>query len=198
MRIYTKVGDGGNTSLYDGTKVSKDNIIIDCVGDLDELNSELGCIIAGVNDNIDVFNENMEFVDIIKQAQVNLFDMGSLLAHPTNPESKNLYFDKDNVLVKELETNIDKMTAVLPKLTNFILPGGNLLMAFTHKTRTVCRRFERKLINLRNSKQTQEGEYVVENSCIAYINRLSDYLFTFARFVGFLCKTEEIIYKRRA
>lgn len=195
MRIYTKVGDGGNTSLYDGTKVSKDNIIIDCVGDLDELNSELGCIIAGVNDNIEVFKESMEYVEIIKKAQVNLFDMGSLIAHPSNPESKNLSFDKDGELVKELETHIDKMTAVLPKLTNFILPGGNLLMAFTHKTRTVCRRFERKLINLRNTQQ--DNENAVENSCVAYINRLSDYLFTFARFVGYLCKTEEIIYKRR-
>ena len=195
MRIYTKVGDGGNTSLYDGTKVSKDNIIIDCVGDLDELNSELGCIIAGVNDNIEVFKESMEYVEIIKKAQVNLFDMGSLIAHPSNPESKNLSFDKDGELVKELETHIDKMTAVLPKLTNFILPGGNLLMAFTHKTRTVCRRFERKLINLRNTQQ--DNENAVENSYVAYINRLSDYLFTFARFVGYLCKTEEIIYKRR-
>lgn len=194
MKIYTKTGDNGFTSLYDGSRVSKDNIVIDCVGDLDELNSELGCILACYNE----YNQNSDIdtiiiirhIDIIIKSQSYLFDMGSLIAHPNNPESKNLTYDSDGENVKELELAIDNMTEIIPKLSNFILPGGNLLMSFIHKARTVCRRVERKLIILKNNK------YTIDDSCLVYINRLSDFLFTFARYVGFVSNCKEVIYKK--
>lgn len=194
MRIYTKTGDNGSTSLYDGSRVSKDNIIIDCIGDLDELNSELGCILACYdeynNDNEDKRILIIKYINIVNKSQSYLFDMGSLIAHPNNPESKNLSFDSDGENVKELEEAIDMMTELLPKLCNFILPGGNLLMSFIHKARTVCRRVERKLAIVKNNK------YTIEDSCLVYINRLSDFLFTFARYVGLVCNCKEVIYKK--
>ena len=105
-------------------------------------------------------------------------------------KKKKLSFDTEGEYVKELENAIDSMTIVLPQLRNFILPGGNEFIAFIHKTRTVCRRFERKLINLKNK------QYYIEDSCLIYINRLSDFLFTFARYVCYISKCQEVIYRR--
>lgn len=194
MKIYTKTGDKGSTSLYDGSRVSKDDIVIECVGDLDELNSEIGCVLALYNNCDYDLDDNAVlltgFIDIIIRTQSYLFDLGSLIAYPKNPKLKKLSFDPEGEYVKELENAIDSMTSVLPELRNFILPGGNELIAFIHKTRTVCRRFERKLINLKNK------QYYIEDSCLIYINRLSDFLFTFARYVCFVTDCKEVIYKR--
>lgn len=190
MKIYTKVGDKGNTSLYDGSKVSKDNVIINCIGDLDELNSELGCILASLGDKSE-FKGDMEFLNIIINTQSHLFNLGSLIAHPNNPEKKNITFDADGLLVKDLENGIDGMTSLLPKLSNFILPGGNITMAFTHKARTICRRVERRMVAIKIITNN------IENTSLAYINRLSDFLFTFARYIGLVYKIDEIIYRSK-
>ena len=190
MKIYTKVGDKGNTSLYDGTKVSKDDIIIDCIGNIDELNSDIGAIISFVSDLRNP--ELTEYLNILTDIQSQLFDMGALIAYPNkDPEKKGLDFDMDNKFTKTLEQAIDKMTTELPKLVNFILPGGSIQMSSVHRGRTICRRTERSLVGLKtNGVQVQD-------TCLGYLNRLSDFLFTFARYVGHVQQIPEIIYKKQ-
>ena len=187
MKIYTKTCDKGNTSLYDGSKVGKDNIIIDCIGDIDELNSEIGCILAHLDER---YPELLKYIKLLSDIQSQLFDLGALIAHPNNPERRNITFDANQEFTKELETAIDEMTGKLPKLVNFILPGGSIQMAAIHKSRTVCRRAERKLVGLKNNNVE------IQDTCLIYINRLSDFLFTLARYVGELQQIPEVIYKK--
>ena len=183
MKIYTKTGDEGNTSLYDGSKVGKDHLLLECIGELDELNSELGCVMVYLDES---FGSNML---LVQRIQSSLFDLGALIAHPNHPEKKNLTFDESGKLTGELESSIDEMTSQLPKLSNFILPGGNKTMAFIHKARTVCRRAERRMVSLK-------GHFVLDPACYVYMNRLSDFLFTLARYAGHLHQVPEVIYTR--
>lgn len=183
MKIYTKTGDQGNTSLYDGSKVSKDHLLLECIGELDELNSELGCVLASLDDSFGTI------VSLVQRTQSSLFDLGALIAHP-HPEKKKLTFDETGALTHELELAIDEMTAPLPKLSNFILPGGNQTMAFIHKARTVCRRVERRMVALKTH------EIPLDSACYRYMNRLSDFLFTLARYAGYLHGVPEVIYRR--
>jgi len=190
MKIYTKVGDKGNTSLYDGTKVGKDDIIIDCIGTIDELNSEIGAIISHVG----ILNNSKleEYLIILTDIQSQLFDMGALIAYPNkDPSKKGLDFDNDTVFVKRLEDAIDKMTSDLPILVNFILPGGSIQMSSVHRGRTICRRAERCLVGLKTNG------IAIQDTCIGYLNRLSDFLFTFARYVGEVQEIPEVIYKKQ-
>jgi len=184
MKIYTKTGDQGNTSLYDGSKVTKDHLLLECIGELDELNAELGCVLASLDESFGTI------VSLVQRTQSSLFDLGALIAHPNHPEKKKLTFDETGALTYELELAIDEMTVPLPKLTNFILPGGNLTMAFIHKARTVCRRVERRMVALKSN------EWVLDPACYVYINRMSDFLFTLARYAGHLHQVPEVIYRR--
>ena len=184
MKIYTKTGDQGNTSLYDGSKVSKDHILLECIGDLDELNAELGCVLTSLDSSFGTI------VSLVQKTQSSLFDLGALIAHPNHPERKRLTFDESGELTRELEINIDEMTVSLPKLTNFILPGGNQSMAFIHKARTVCRRVERRMVVLKTN------DMGIDPACYVYMNRLSDFLFTLARYAGHLHQVPEVIYRR--
>lgn len=185
MKIYTKTGDKGNTSLYDGSKVSKDHSIIDCIGDIDELNAEVGCIASFLKN---ILTEDK--LQLLLEIQSQLFDMGALIAYPKNPSKKNLDFDADQKYTKVLEEEIDSMTIQLPKLVNFILPGGSVEMSIVHKARTVCRRAERKMVALKTHNMD------IQDSCYIYINRLSDFLFTLARYVGHIQQVPEVIYKK--
>ncbi len=183
MKIYTKTGDQGNTSLYDGSKVAKDHLLLECIGELDELNSELGCVLAFLDESFG------SIVMLIQRTQSSLFDLGALIAHPNHPEKKRLTFDESGLLTNELELAIDEMTSQLPKLSNFILPGGDQTMAFIHKARTVCRRVERRMVSLKS-------DFILDPACYVYMNRLSDFLFTLARYAGHLHKVPEVIYTR--
>jgi len=149
MKIYTKTGDQGNTSLYDGSKVPKDHLLLECIGELDELNAELGCVLASIDESFGTI------VLLVQRTQSSLFDLGALIAHPNHPEKKKLTFDETGSLTHELELAIDEMTEPLPKLTNFILPGGSPSMAFIHKARTVCRRVERRMVALKSNDFVQ-------------------------------------------
>lgn len=192
MKIYTKVGDKGNTSLYDGSNVSKSDIIIDCIGDLDELNSDIGLSIEYIKTSGLFKYDNSTYLDILISIQSQLFDLGSLIAHPKNTKKKStLTFDVNKEFINNLEKAIDDMTEKIPKLTNFILPGGSLSVASIHKNRTICRRVERKMVAI-----DKHEDFSIEDNCLAYINRLSDFLFTLARYVAFSNKIEEVIYKR--
>lgn len=169
VKIYTKNGDSGFTSLYDGTKVSKDDIILDLIGNIDELNSFIGNI-----------NEiNIEFLNNI---QYWLFDLGTIIANP----KKKYNFDVNLEYTKQLEENIDKYTNELPMLKNFILPSNSINIC-----RAVCRKVERKLVSFKKINND-----FIDNNCIIFINRLSDYFFTLARYVNFINNKNEIIYKK--
>lgn len=165
MKIYTKTGDKGLTSLIGGTRVSKSEIRIECYGTVDELNSYIGLIRSG--------EIQAEYITVLKEIQDRLFTIGSSLA--SDPEKSKMKIPDlrdDDVLL--LEQQIDNMNEELPDLAHFILPGGNSLISFIHIARCVCRRAERLIVRL------QHDEFVDE-TILVYLNRLSDYLFVLSR-----------------
>lgn len=168
MKIYTKTGDKGTTSLIGGTRVPKHHIRIEAYGTVDELNSWIGL----VRDQ----KAGGDQLSILLEIQDRLFSIGSNLA--SDPEKGKIKLPKiteeDIVL---LEKNIDKMNESLPEMRNFILPGGDQAQSFCHVARCVCRRAERNTIHL-------SEESFVDELVIKYLNRLSDYLFVLARNIG--------------
>ena len=181
MKIYTKTGDKGQTSLIGGTRVPKHHIRIESYGTVDELNSWIGLI----NDQ-DIAQESKT---ILSEIQDRLFTIGSSLA--SDPEKSKMKIpDLHQSDIELLENQIDKMNEVLPEMRNFILPGGHTSISYCHLARCVCRRAERNVIHL------HETEYVNE-IVIVYLNRLSDYLFVLARFVAHQMNVNEIAWKAR-
>jgi cob(I)alamin adenosyltransferase len=167
-KIYTKGGDKGETSLLGGTRVPKSHERVEAYGNLDELNGFIGLI-----RDQDI---HPHYRDILGRIQEALFIAEALVAR--DPEKGNTGLpslnDKDILL---LEKEIDTMTAALPELRNFILPGGHPTVSYCHIARTVCRRAERSLIRLDKTKSLDE-------IIIRFVNRLSDYLFVLARKTG--------------
>lgn len=180
MKVYTKKGDGGQTSLIGGVKVSKAETRIHAYGTVDELNSYMGILRAEIN--------KVSVAETIAEIQDRLFTLGSLLA--SHPSSKMIVPDILESDIELLEKQIDGMNEVLPELKSFILPGGNKLEAHCHIARCICRRAERWAVQL---SQVEE----VDNILIKYLNRLSDYLFVLARFVNYLAGSKEIEWKPR-
>jgi cob(I)alamin adenosyltransferase len=183
IKIYTKTGDLGKTSLIGGTKVPKSHIRIESYGTIDELNSFIGL----VNDSI----LHQHTKNILKEIQDRLFTIGSSLACDPEKEPLMKIPDLKETDIILLEKEIDTMNDELPVMKNFILPGGNSSISITHIARCVCRRAERICVNM------QENEMFVEPLVIKYLNRLSDYLFVLARFTGHLLNVEEIPWKAR-
>jgi cob(I)alamin adenosyltransferase len=182
-KIYTKTGDLGKTSLIGGTKVPKSHIRIEAYGTVDELNSYIGLVSDyAVNQQIKTF---------LKEIQDRLFTVGSSLACDPDKEPLMKIPDLKEDDVKVLEKEIDRMNEELPVMKNFILPGGHVAISTTHITRCVCRRAERLCVNM------QEHEVFVDALVIKYLNRLSDYLFVLARYIGHLLNIEEIVWKPR-
>ena len=165
MKIYTKTGDKGLTSLIGGTRVAKHHIRIESYGTVDELNSYIGLI-----GDQDITAHDKK---ILKQVQDRLFTIGSSLA--SDPEkSKMIIPDLHLADIELLEAEMDNMNTNLPELRHFILPGGSNAISYCHIARCVCRRAERITVHLAE-------ESTVEEKVIIYLNRLSDYLFTLAR-----------------
>jgi len=181
MKIYTKTGDKGKTSLLGGTRVSKSYIRIDAYGTVDELNSYLGLISDLDNDP--------QRVELIRNIQYRMFTVGSSLAAETE-RARDFKPDLEEEDISVLERSIDEMNEVLPAMKNFIIPGGHQLVSTTHIARTVCRRAERLVINL---SETEEIEEII----IRYLNRLSDFLFVLARKQGYDLGINEIPWKPR-
>jgi cob(I)alamin adenosyltransferase len=168
MKIYTKTGDKGYTSLIGGTRVPKHHLRIESYGTVDELNSYIGLI---RDQEIDAHDKQ-----ILKEIQDRLFTIGSSLA--SDPErSKMTIPDLHEADIELLEKEMDAMNEKLPELRHFILPGGNNAISFCHIARCVCRRAERLSVNL-------SAESTVEEKVNIYLNRLSDYLFVLARKIG--------------
>lgn len=183
FKIYTKTGDLGKTSLIGGTKVPKNNIRIDAYGTIDELNSFVGLTADQLN------HEHSKI--ILKEIQDRLFTIGSSLACDPDKESKLKIPDLKETDIELLEKEIDKMNEDLADMKSFILPGGHVAISTAHVTRCVCRRAERLCVNM------QEHDLFVDPLVIKYLNRLSDYLFVLARFIGHLLGVEDIPWKPR-
>jgi cob(I)alamin adenosyltransferase len=176
MKVYTKKGDRGETSLVGGKRVAKNHIRVEAYGAIDELISAIGIIRAGETDDY--------YKKFIFEIQNKLMDIAALLASEGDTAKKLPEITSEDVDI--LENEIDKITATLPKLNNFVIPGGNLSESFAHLARSICRRAERIIVSL-----ITEGHYVPE-FLEAYINRLSDFLFTFARRLNLETENTEI------
>jgi len=183
LKIYTKTGDKGKTSLIGGTKVPKNHRRIEAYGTVDELNSFIGLLNDSVNN--DITNQ------LLKEIQDRLFTIGSTLA--TDPDKKVSMkipqLDERDVLL--LEKKIDEMNEVLPPMKSFVLPGGHPTVSMAHICRSVCRRAERCCVGL------QETGTEMDPLVIQYLNRLSDYFFVLARWLTHELKAQEIIWKPR-
>ena len=166
MKIYTKTGDKGTTSLVGGTRVPKTHIRLEAYGTVDELNSNLGLLITYLLDGKDK--------DFLQQVQDRLFAVGSHLA--TDREKMELKEASiiSSEQVEMVEREIDRLDTLLPPLSAFILPGGSRGAAVCHVCRTVCRRAERRILAL--AEQVE-----IASELLAYVNRLSDYLFVLSR-----------------
>ncbi|EKD86781.1 MAG: hypothetical protein ACD_37C00146G0002 [uncultured bacterium] len=177
MAIYTRKGDKGKTSLFDGTKVSKNDPRINAVGTIDELNSVIGIAIAQIP------NPKSQIRKELEEIQNDLFEIGGALAFPYKTPLEQLEHRPG-----EFEELIDKLTEKLPELSDFILPGGGRAGSYLHLARTVCRRAERSTVQLSNK---------IDPLILIYLNRLSDLLFTFARVVNYREKRKEKIWRKR-
>lgn len=183
IKIYTKTGDKGTTSLIGGTKVSKSHIRIESYGTVDELNSWIGVISDHTNDE--------QTKKILKEIQDRLFTIGSSLACDPEKEPKLKIPDLHNTDVVYLENEIDRMNEKLEPMRAFILPGGSPSVSFAHVARCVCRRAERLCVAM--TDENMEVEALV----LQYLNRLSDYLFMLARYLGKLENAAEVQWKPR-
>ena len=183
MKIYTKTGDKGTTSLIGGTKVSKAHLRIEAYGTVDELNSHIGLC-------RDLLTDSGTRI-ILQEVQDRLFTVGSSLACDPEKEPKMKIPDLKEEDVTLLEKQIDAMNEVIPPMKSFVLPGGHVTVSQLHIARCVCRRAERCCVRL--EMENEEVPSIV----IKYINRLSDYLFILARFATHQLNTEEIPWKPR-
>ena len=183
MKIYTKTGDKGTTSLIGGTKVSKAHLRIEAYGTVDELNSYIGLC----NDLLTDKNSKA----VLREIQDRLFTIGSALACDPEKETKMKIPDLKEEDITLLEKEIDKMDETLPSMKSFILPGGHPTVSHLHIARCICRRAERCCVRLE-----AEGSEV-EPIITKYLNRLSDYLFVLARYAGHLHNVAELPWKPR-
>ncbi len=182
MKIYTKTGDEGQTSLYGGKRISKSDLQIECYGTLDELNVYVGYLRSKA--------ELSEQIEVLKEIQDRIFSVGSYLASD---------FDKEKLFKPELkstdieliENQIDAMQLTLTELKYFVLPGGNDVVSLAHLARVVCRKAERIIVAFYNAlpKQREEQAFVLQ-----YLNRLSDYFFVLSRYASLKTNTTEFLW----
>lgn len=189
MKIYTKTGDKGTTRLVDGSCVEKFNPRVEAYGTADELNSYLGLIYSLLENNEQLNVSNTSLRRILFDVQNNMFIVGSLLATADVEVFKKLP-QLDSEATTYLEDMIDLMTTELQPLKNFILPTGHSISAHLHVARTLCRRCERRSAEI----ATHESHY---DNVLIYLNRLSDFLFTAARFVNHRTQTQEVLWKKK-
>lgn len=168
MKIYTRTGDKGSTQIYvdKAVRVDKDDLIVQSYGEMDELNSHIGLLCTMVN---------AEHKDMLHNVQRKLFQAGFAISASTTLQQED---------IDSLEALIDTLTNKMPPNTSFVLPGGSAAGAQAHVCRAVCRRAERAVISLAKHHDVPEVVY-------AYLNRLSDFLFTFARFVNIEAGVDE-------
>lgn len=173
MKIYTKTGDEGKTGLYSGKRLSKAHPRVEAYGTVDELNAFLGLL----RDHVD---DEAISAELLAQ-QHHLFALGAAMADDRPGQAYKLPEDA----VTNLEVRMDAMNESLPKMTHFILPGGAPVLSYAHLCRTVCRRAERRTVELAEAVE-------MDKSIIIYLNRLSDYFFVLGRFLAQVENIEEV------
>lgn len=178
MKIYTKTGDKGETGLFGGKRVSKDDLRIEAYGTTDELNAFIGQLIAHI--------QSSEKQNFLIKVQNDIFAMGSMLSMPSDQNFDIPTISEDDVL--EIEYSIDNMEAKLDPLRNFILPSGHPAVSACHICRTIARRAERRVVSL-------EAVEEIDGLIKKYLNRLSDYFFVLSRYVAKEHGVEETIWK---
>ncbi|MDO5651964.1 MAG: cob(I)yrinic acid a,c-diamide adenosyltransferase [Moraxella sp.] len=189
-KIYTRTGDTGTTALADGTRVSKTGSAFVAMGDIDELNSHIGMVLAllnGVGGDTDTWYQASDLADEMVILQHLLFNLGGEIAMATTD-----YQGITAAHVAWLESNIDRMNECLPYLKEFILPKGGRLTCQVHIARSVARRAERSCIQLKLDNHTGIGDEAVK-----FINRLSDYLFVLARFATPKNSVQETLWDKK-
>lgn len=175
-KVYTRTGDAGDTGLADGRRLSKDHPRVEAMGSVDELNSQIGVLLACLAEK-----GNQSLCDVLSPIQHRLFDLGGELAVP----GQTIIEEAD---VAALEALIDQYNADLEPLKNFILPGGSQSIALAHLARSVCRRAERRYLTLAAEEQVNQQARI-------YLNRLSDLLFVLARTIARLDGTPEVLWQ---
>ena len=180
MPIYTRKGDKGQTSLFDGTKVPKSDLRVEAYGTVDELNSVIGAALAHLKRGKSMFVRKE-----LERIQNDLLDIGSALAMPGAMPVPSI-----DDRVSDFERHVDELTNSMPDLRNFIIPGGSQAGALLHVARTVCRRAERRIVALMHTEP-------IDEAVVKYINRLSDLLFTMARHVNFDDDKREITWVKK-
>lgn len=183
MKIYTKTGDIGETSLFGGRRVLKSELRIETYGTVDELNSWIGLLRDVQTD--------AATKELLKEIQDRLFTLGATLAaDPDNSKLKHPDLHESDIEL--LEKAIDKMDTELEPLRHFVLPGGHVYVSYCHLARTVCRRAERLCVALHHSANSAGATNPEELIAIKYLNRLSDYLFTLSRKMAKDLNAEEV------
>lgn len=177
VKIYTRTGDKGKTSLYGGKRVDKFDTRVVAFGTVDELNSALGVVISHLE-------KKDKLKNFLSKVQSDLFTIGAYLA---GNKKQSLGVISKRVL--EMERYIDEIDSGLPSLKNFILPSGTPTASFTHLARSICRRAERRVVKLTNS------EDAVDQNIIIYLNRLSDFLFITARYLNNQAGISDVIWQ---
>ena len=185
-KVYTKTGDRGETGLVGGKRIPKTHSRIEAYGTIDELMSVLG-IVRSFNSKKEPSKRREKFEVILQAIQQKLFDLGSQLATLPGDEYEGQVQVKQKD-IEWLEAVIDAMNDELSPLTSFILPGGSPLNAFLHQARTVCRRAEREVLRLRLDEE-------IGDAIVPYLNRLSDALFVFGRWVSSTLGETEILWE---
>ena len=175
MKIYTRKGDSGYTSLIDGEIVYKHNLSVAAYGTIDELNSFLGLLKDYIDDE--------KIKDVLNNIQLKLFSIGSILASGENQNiSEKVKIEKKDV--EYIEFEIDRLNESLPELKNFIIPGGHKISSYCHVCRSICRRAERRISELNNLHNI--NPYI-----LSYVNRLSDFFFVLSRHIKHSDNVEE-------
>jgi len=190
MKIYTQTGDRGKTSLFSGERVVKSHIRVEAYGDVDELNAVLGALVS------DMSGESYgEMIAQLQRIQSDLFHISALLATTPGSSAAGDLAAVEGSSVRGLEQFIDQMEETLPPLRGFILPGGSKTASWAHIARTVCRRSERHVIQMLD--ETSGGKMPDSyETVVAYLNRLSDYLFVLSRCCNSLENIPDIPWER--
>jgi len=183
-KVYTRSGDLGKTGLVGGQRVAKDHVRIEAYGDVDELNATIGGCREAINDYIDKYDELSSVSDILHRIQHELFNTGTILATMPDDITPDLPCITETD-IKRLENEMDEFNESLPVLNSFVLAGGSKANIWFHMARNICRRAERRSISL-------SREYELDPLVIKYLNRLSDALFVYSRWVNHAIGCNEV------